>query len=252
MGLKQIEPRKRIFFLKHFTTELVNNSVKEERIKKRIEIQKLKQKFAGNICHKEKFSKEIFEGPVFQPSRYIIKPNEYLLKIPEPVSSSNEEREPIIYRMKIPKKRATHRLKKLLRFPENKTKSIGPQIVIHPRIQALTSIRPQAQPIPEGFSLGKLEPLIRDISIQSIECSGPNKSILVKRYNRFNTTKIILNQEEITDVIDSFSTQAKIPIVGGLLKAVVGDLIISAVISEFVGSRFIINKITPYSMIEES
>jgi len=252
MGLKQIEPRNRIFFLKHFTTELVDNSTKEERTKKRIEIQKLKQKFVGNIYHKEKASEEIFEGPIFQPSKYKIKPKEPILKIPEPVSSSSEEREPIIHRMRIPKKRAIHRLKKLLRFPEKKTKSIGPRIKIHPRIQALTSIKPQAQPLPEGFTLGKLDPLIRDPSIQSIECSGPNKNILVKRYNRFNTTKIILNQADITDVIESFSSQAKIPIVGGILKAVVGGLIISAVISEFVGSRFIINKITPYSMIQKS
>lgn len=252
MGLKQIGPRERIFFLKHFTTELVNNATKEERTKKRIEIQKLKQKFVGNIYPKEKASKEIFEGPVFQPSKYKIIPKEPLLKIPEPVGLNKEEREPIIHRMKIPKKRAIHRLRKLLRFPEKKTKSIGQQIKIHPRIQALTSIQPQAQPLPEGFVLGKLESLIRDPSIQSIECSGPNKNILVKRYNRFNTTRIVLNQAEITDIIDSFSTKAKIPVVGGILKAVVGDLIISAVISEFVGSRFIINKITPYSMIQKS
>jgi len=251
MGLKQIEPQNRIFFLKHFTTELIDNAIKEERIKKRIEIQKLRQKFAGNISPKEKISKEIFEGPVFQPSKYRIEPKEILLKVPELASLDSEEREPIIHRMKIPKKRAIHRLRKLLRFPEKKTKSIGQQIKIHPRIQALTSIQPQAQPLPEGFVLGKLEPLVRDLSIQSIECSGPNKNIIVKRYNRFNTTRIILNQAEITDIVDSFSTQAKIPIVGGILKAVVGDLIISAVISEFVGSRFIINKITPYSLVQK-
>ena len=60
-----------------------------------------------------------------------------------------------------------------------------------------------------------------------------------------------MNQVEITDVLHAFAKQAKIPIVGGILKAAVGDLVISAVISEFVGSRFIINKITPYSIIQK-
>ncbi len=253
MGLKQIEPRNRIFFLKHFTTELMDNSVKEEKINKKIEVQKLKQKFVEPIYPQEKTDKDIFKGPIFQPSKYIIKPEKSLSKPQKIKELKKEDREPIIHRMKIPKKRAIHKLRKLLRFPEKSrmSKAQKIQIKIHPRVQALTSIKPQAQPIPEGFSLGKLEQLIKDPSIQSIECSGPNKSIVIRRHNRLNTTRIVLNQSEITDVIDSFSVKAKIPIVGGILKAIVGNLIISAVISEFVGSRFIINKVTPYSLIEK-
>ena len=92
---------------------------------------------------------------------------------------------------------------------------------------------------------------MKDLSINQIECSGPGKNVLVRRYNQPNVTKIILSQEEITDIINNFSREARIPIVGGILKAAVGSLVISAVISDFVGSRFIINKITPFSMIIE-
>ncbi len=46
-----------------------------------------------------------------------------------------------------------------------------------------------------------------------------------------------------------FSQNARIPITNGILKAAVGDLIISAVISDFAGSRFVINKINPFNQI---
>lgn len=254
MGLKQITPQNRISFLKHFTTELINNSTKEERIKKRIEIQKLKQKFVEPLYPKKQSSEKIFKGPIFQPSKY--KVEELEIKFPRPKAPKfkdldKEEREPIIHRMKIPKKRAIQKLRKSLSFQKKPVNLIRKPIRIPSRIQALTTIQPQAQPRPEGFSLGKLDQLIRDPSIQSIECSGPNKNTLVKRYNQTNTTRIILNQSEITDIIDIFSVKAKIPVIGGILKAAVGNLVISAVISEFVGSRFIINKITPYSLIEK-
>ena len=261
MGLKQITPKNRIFFLKHFTAELIDNSIKEERIKKRIEVQKLKQKFVEPFYPKEQSSEKIFKGPIFQPSKYKIKPVDLGLsfsksKVPKFKDLDKEEREPIIHRMKIPKKRAKKRavqkLRKLLSFQKRPEKLIRKPIGIPSRIQALTTIQPQAQPRPEGFSLGKLDQLIRDPSIQLVECSGPNKNILVKRYNKTNTTRITLNQSEITDVIDIFSAKAKIPVVGGILKAAVGNLVISAVVSEFVGSRFIINKITAYSLIQRA
>jgi len=263
MGLKQITPKNRIFFLKHFTTELINNSIKEERIKKRIEVQKLKQKFVEPL-YSEQSSEKIFNGSIFQPSKYKIKPRGSNLKFPKPKvydfkDLGEEEREPIIHRMKIPKKRvkkrAIQKLRKLLSFQKKPVnlmrKPIRKPIGIPSRIQALTTIQPQAQPRPEGFSLGKLDQLIRDPSIQLVECPGPNRNVLVKRYNKTNTTRIVLNQSEITDIIDIFSVKAKIPVVGGILKAAVGNLIISAVISEFVGSRFIINKITAYSLIQK-
>jgi hypothetical protein len=49
----------------------------------------------------------------------------------------------------------------------------------------------------------------------------------------------------VNNIINRFSQQAKIPLLGGILKAAVGDLLISAVTSEFVGSRFIISRLNP-------
>jgi len=116
-------------------------------------------------------------------------------------------------------------------------------------VKEIKKIKPEIQPRPQGFALGKVEALLRDRTVQLVECPGPNKNIIIKKLNRINVTKNTLTQQEITTIINSFSKQARIPIMGGILKAAVGELIISAVISEYVGSRFIINKITPHLKI---
>jgi hypothetical protein len=61
---------------------------------------------------------------------------------------------------------------------------------------------------------------------------------------------LILNETEIKNVIVYFSDYARIPIVGGILKTSIESMMISAVISDYAGSRFIINKRTPYDLIQ--
>jgi len=215
MGLRQLTPINRIIFLKRFSTELLINSGKpgviEKNIQKQIQIEKLKQKFLKPIDQEKEFQPSIFQRPVYQ------------------------KREPVLYRLPIPKR---------------------PRIIKQQVKQAIqrpirpAQVTPEIQPRPAELGLGKLDPLLKNKSIQSIECPGPGKNLLIKRYNKINATRITLNQVEITDIINNFAQQARIPITGGILKAAVGDLIISAVISEFVGSRFIINKITAYNLIQ--
>ena len=140
------------------------------------------------------------------------------------------------------------------RVPAGMQKSI--QIPIQPqtqtpaRIEVLKTIQPVAQPKPEGFNLGNLEAFLRDPAIQSIECSGPGKDILIRKRNRLTTIKLSLKENEINTLINNFSKESRIPILGGILKAAVGNLVISAIISEFVGSRFIINRIANYTRIQ--
>ena len=224
MSLKQIKPIDRIIFLKRFAAELIIHSKKSEASKK-IQIEKLKQKFLQPIETPGK----AFEKP--------IKPSIFR----RPVYA---KREPTLYRLPIPK-RPIQIQKQALQKPALQR----PQITKQQR--ALISVEPEPQARPEGFALGKLGPLLKDTSIQSIECPGPGKNLLIKRYNKINITKIILNQAEVSSIINDFSEKARIPITGGILKAAVGDLVISAVVSEFVGSRFIINKITAYSLISK-
>ena len=92
------------------------------------------------------------------------------------------------------------------------------------------------------LDLGKLNPLINDPVIKTIECPGPDKPIIVHTPIQ-KPTKIILSKEEIDEVINKFSEATKIPVEEGVIKIVAGKLILSAIVSEVVGSKFIIKKI---------
>jgi len=92
------------------------------------------------------------------------------------------------------------------------------------------------------IDLGKLNPLIKDPLVNSIECSGTDEPVIVRGKMGIKKTNIILNKEEIDQTIKKFSEMAKIPIHGGILKIVAGRLVLSAIISEIIGSKFIIKK----------
>ena len=125
-------------------------------------------------------------------------------------------------------------------------KSSGHQMVSKPA----PSMNMPSQGTSDNYPLKKIDPLIHDNAVQMIECPGPGKNVLVKARNKINGTKVVLNEADIKNIITYFSMYAKIPIMGGILKAAVDNLIISAVVSEYVGSRFIITKKSPYQLIE--
>lgn len=102
-------------------------------------------------------------------------------------------------------------------------------------------------PTPSNFNLGKLNMLTADPKVSVVECPGPDKLILANIYGKAIPTKISLNEAEIKNIIQQFSNASKIPIIGGLFKVAVGNLIMTAVISDLVGSRFVITKIIPQS-----
>ena len=92
------------------------------------------------------------------------------------------------------------------------------------------------------IDLGKLNPLIKDPLVNSMECRGTDEPVIVRGRMGVKKTNIILDKEEIDQTIKKFSETAKIPIYGGILKIVVGRLVLSAIISEIIGSKFIIKK----------
>jgi hypothetical protein len=244
----QIKHIDRIIFLKKFTEEIIKNLSKKHDIQRKIRIEKLKDKF--NIQNQESTKerddafKKILNHKILGSPRY-----------PDPRIQNKKEEPPSALNNNINEKKIF--LKKPLRnFPpqkyNQKLTSLPETIPIQEEetkesIEAskLNEIKPEFSDKPVGFSLGKINELIKDPFVQSIECTGPGKNILVKKYNKINLTKWILSQEEIGNIINSFSEHSKIPLIGGILKAAVGDLIISAVESKHVGSRFIINRIEP-------
>tara|TARA_Y100000310_G_scaffold288212_1_gene313665 strand:- start:10541 stop:11293 length:753 start_codon:yes stop_codon:yes gene_type:complete len=247
-SLKHIPSEKRIIFLKEFTKEIILNIIKKRIKEERINQERIKQKILSPIQElKETFPSHHFH-PTYPSQKQESKKINLELTNQKKVVDILELRRPIIHRAvrKIPLQKLQSPQQQTIQ-PFQKSREIKP---ISPRVRALKEIKPEPKPRPEGFALGKIEQLLKDNSVQSIECPGPQKNLLIKKLDKIKATRINLNQKEITEVLYSFAKQAKIPIVGGILKAAVGDMVISAVISEFVGSRFIINKITPYSLIQ--
>ena len=104
----------------------------------------------------------------------------------------------------------------------------------------LRYLRPTATE--KEIDLGKLNPLVKDPVVKAIECNGPDKKIIIHTPSR-KTTKVSLTKEEIEKIIKIFSESSKIPAEEGIVKMAFGKLVLSAIISKVVGSKFIIKKL---------
>ena len=268
-----------IVFLKLFTKEIISTLVEEKRRKHKIEVEKLKQ----TITEPQKIVKEENNASVQQVFREIIKnpdkkqeikrkqiihrenipPQNYKPETPiltpvkkEPISTQPMEEKSNFSKPGVQEvgsyyasmEKSMSSTNKPAEYPEHK---IREQIRASQPKQILRRFLEKTPVGPKKAPIEKITPFLRDNTIVSIECPGPGKNILVKKYNQVNVTKLALTEEEIKSIIEYYAKEAKIPLVGGILKAAVGNNIISAVISEFVGSRFVINKITPYSLINQ-
>lgn len=160
------------------------------------------------------------------------------------------------------KKERKFQIKRELR---EETKRVSPEIINQPKIvkkisqpivqpalsipepklpSHLEYLKPVPTNIPE-IDLFKLNPLIKDRGVRIIEVN-PDEKVIVMGTMGTRPTDIILNKEDINRVINKFSELSKIPIEEGIYRVVVGNLILSAIISDVVGSKFIIKKmITP-------
>lgn len=92
----------------------------------------------------------------------------------------------------------------------------------------------------------KLNILIKDPYVNEIECNGAENSLMVKKSGMNQSTQINLTIEEIYEIIAEFSQKTRIPVISGRIKAALNDLIITAVLSETLGPRFIIQKKKPF------
>lgn len=92
----------------------------------------------------------------------------------------------------------------------------------------------------------KLNAIIKDPYVNEIECLGTDHPLMVKKSGQTQKTQVNLSIDEIYELIAEFSQKTRIPIVNGRIKAALNDLIITAVLSETLGPRFIIQKKKPF------
>lgn len=132
------------------------------------------------------------------------------------------------------------------------------QIVMKTPIRTASVIRIPETRLPQQFAylrpyatteveldLGKLNPLLADPAVKVIESNGSDQAIIVKGGMGTKPTNITLSKQEIDQIIQTFSEKSKIPAGEGAVKIALGKYILSAIISEEVGSRFIITKLPP-------
>ncbi|MEK6945227.1 MAG: hypothetical protein AABW63_00340 [Nanoarchaeota archaeon] len=133
------------------------------------------------------------------------------------------------------------------RTPMPRAPRIPPPLIIpeYPLPPTVQYLRPYPTNI--QVDLGKLNILVNDQNVRAIECNGPEEPIVVRGGMGAKNTNIVLNEEEVNDVLRKFSEASRIPISEGIFKIVVGKLILSAIVSEVVGSKFIIRKMAPPS-----
>ena len=122
------------------------------------------------------------------------------------------------------------------------------QIPLKPR-QIFVSPAPKNFQMSEG-EYGQLDFLLKDRTVSSIECSGPGQEIVIVRAGQKQFTKIVLGPEEINKFLEKIAEKAMVPLMEGVFKVAVNDFFIKAIVSEMVGSRFVIKKQTPYALLE--
>ncbi len=91
------------------------------------------------------------------------------------------------------------------------------------------------------IDLGKINPLVKDPAVRIIE-GNPDERVVVTGTMGTKLTDIILNKEDIDRIINKFSQLSKIPTDEGVYRVAVGNLILAAILSEVISSRFIIRK----------
>lgn len=157
----------------------------------------------------------------------------------------NEEpsmRQPLILPSKLPMKQLPTKLAAKPHIRQITKQGIRyPLFIPEPK---LPSHLEYLQPIPTAgveIDLFKLNPLIQDVAVRIIEVN-PDERVIVSGTMGTMPVNIILDKEDIDRVINKFSEASKIPISEGIYKIVVGNLVLSAIMSETISSKFIIKK----------
>lgn len=95
---------------------------------------------------------------------------------------------------------------------------------------------------PQSTNWGRITSLIANPLIDSIECVGPDQPVTIQKKGVISPSNISLTAEEIKAVIEGISKEVNTPIEENVFKAETQTFIMTAVLSEFGGSRFIVHK----------
>ena len=125
-------------------------------------------------------------------------------------------------------------------------------VPLAPPVQSiLPPIVPKGVPSEPSQDYGRIQPLLNDPSISTIECQGADKPVMIIRAGQRQPTKIVLTADDIKSILKKASDAAHVPLLEGVFRVAVDNFSINAVISGIVGSRFVIKKATAYNLLEK-
>ena len=233
----------KVFFLMQFTKELIKHSLKtgtvvdiveeekkdtiKEKVKDALKKESASKKhelpeefrkidFGTSIIHPEPQPKP----PMYHVPMIPVHAQRQQMRKPAPAVQMQRQRMPSLQPLRIPEPVLPQRLQYLKPIPTNKE-----------------------------IDLGKLNSLINDPAVRVIQCDGDDKNIVVIGTMGIKRTNVIMSKDDIDEVLNKFSAAAKIPLEEeGISRIVFGRLILSAIISKVISSRFIIRKMS-YSSI---
>ena len=124
--------------------------------------------------------------------------------------------------------------------------------IIKPQQIVQQPVQPAAKPLPTvsapaissvfPMDIGKLNPLISDSSVSMIECFGSKSKLRIKKDSSVSESEVILDENDIKSVITKFSEASKEKITEPVFKTAFGGWELTAIVSDIVGSRFVIKR----------
>jgi len=98
------------------------------------------------------------------------------------------------------------------------------------------------------LGLSKIKFFAFDPSVISVECQGAGRNLIINKSGKIQNSSFSLTKEEIEEIVRKISEKTRIPVISGVFRAAFSNFVFIAVISEFVGTRFVIERKTPIFM----
>ncbi len=105
-------------------------------------------------------------------------------------------------------------------------------------------IKPKIGEIKKESAIDKIERLMEDSTVNSIECLGPEKKVIIRRDEKIIETSIALDDKEIIETFKMIENENREGL-GKIFKANFRNFIVHGIRSDFIGSSFILERKNP-------
>ncbi|MFW6233171.1 MAG: hypothetical protein ACOC3Z_00750 [Nanoarchaeota archaeon] len=216
------------FFLLKFTKELITFSYRNEKINDLNDFLEYKENLIKRDIENEVKEKLDNDKRVINENNLPILPGKK--KILKKSIGEND----------LPEKKKILKKKQPLKVPELKTKPVRHRLKLPNLPERLGGIMPIKRENKIDFK--KLNPFLNNPYVNSIECDGPGRNLIIRGSRGTKKSDITMNKEEIIKLLKTFSEKSKIPLNNGMNRIAFGSLILSGVYNDN-NPAFIISKI---------